>query len=177
MNYERKDSVNIDEYIRMITLKTAALLACSCKTGALIAHANETEANLIYDFGKNMGIAFQLHDDILDVYGDELKFGKQTGGDIIANKKTFVLLKALEMASGIQLAELNRWISAKDFDPMEKVMAVKDIFSSLEIREASEKKMNDFFEQSMRSLDRINVPEDRKTILRSFAQVLMVREV
>lgn len=177
MNYERKDSVSIDEYIRMISLKTAVLLACSLKTGALIAHANETDATHIYDFGKNMGIAFQLHDDILDVYGDEQKFGKQTGGDIIANKKTFLLLKALETASGVQLRELNQWISAEDFDSQEKVMAVKNIFSSLEIRETSEKKMNSFFEQSMRSLDRINVTEERKTVLRSFAKALMVREV
>lgn len=177
MNYEVQESVTIDEYIQMISLKTAALLACSLKTGALISNAGETDANYVYDFGKNIGIAFQLHDDILDVYGDEQKFGKQAGGDIIANKKTILLLNALKAASGNQLSELKRWLSAKDVDPQEKVTAVKNIFSTLEIREASEKKMETFYHQAIRSLDQIRVPDENKIMLRNFAQLLMVREV
>src|SRR5258705_4360071 len=135
MNYESKESVSIDDYISMISLKTAALLACSLKTGALVAEADETDANHLSDFGKNIGIAFQLHDDLLDVYGDEQKFGKQVGGDILANKKTFLLLRALETASGKDLHELKYWLNAKDPDPEKKVKSVKEIFSSLRVNE------------------------------------------
>ncbi len=176
MNFESEDAVTIESYIHMISLKTAVLLACSLKTGALIAGADKTNANHVYDFGKNIGIAFQLHDDILDVYGDEQKFGKQTGGDILANKKTFLLLKALETANGNALQELNQWLNKKEFDPEKKVKAVKEIFSSLKIREAAEKKMDDFFQQAIHSLDAITVPEEKKSMLRNFAEKLMVRE-
>ncbi len=176
MNYESKKSVTIDEYIHMISLKTAVLLACSLKTGALIADSNKTDANHLYDFGKNIGIAFQLHDDILDVYGDEQKFGKQSGGDIVSNKKTFLLLKALETATGNSLQELKRWLSMKEFDSQKKVEAIKEIFSSLKIRETAEQKMDEYFQQAVRSLDFIKVPEERKTVLRNFAGKLMVRE-
>jgi geranylgeranyl diphosphate synthase type II len=177
MNYESTDAVTIHEYIDMITLKTAVLLACSLKTGAIIADANEADADHLYDFGKNIGIAFQLHDDILDVYGDETRFGKQTGGDILANKKTFLLLKALETATGATLQELKRWLSLKEFNPREKVGAIKDIFSFLKVREEAEKKMGDFFHKAKLSLDMINVPEERKSVVGAFAENLMVRVV
>lgn len=176
MNYESENSVSIAQYISMITLKTAALLACSLKTGALVAGANDSAANHLYDFGKNIGIAFQLHDDMLDVYGDEQKFGKQIGGDILANKKTFLLLKAMESATGGDLQELQRWISMKDFDSKKKIAAIKEIFFSLKIREAAAIKMDEFFQQAIRSLDLVSVPEERKKVLRDFAEMLMVRE-
>ena len=177
MNYETKESVTIDEYIKMISLKTAALLACSLKTGAFISDADETEANHLYNFGKNIGIAFQLHDDILDVYGDEQKFGKQTGGDLVSNKKTFLLLKALEVATGNNQQELQGWMAMKEFDSQKKIEAIKEIFSSLQIRERAEQKMDEFFQQAIGSLDLIHVPEKRKTVLRNFVGKLMVREV
>lgn len=176
MNYETKPAVTINEYIHMIGLKTAVLVACSLKTGALIADASETDANHLYDFGKNIGIAFQLHDDMLDVYGDEQKFGKQTGGDILANKKTFLLLKALETAADKDAEELKRWIGMKEFDSRKKIEAVKEIFSSLKIREATEEKMGEFFQQAIQSLNLISVSEERKTVMRNFAEKLMVRE-
>jgi geranylgeranyl diphosphate synthase type II len=176
MNYETMQSVSIHEYIDMISLKTAALLACSLKTGALIAEASEKDASHIYDFGKNIGIAFQLHDDILDVYGDEQKFGKQSGGDILANKKTFLLLQAIECAHGKNLEELKYWIAAHDFNPVEKITAVKEIFSSLRIREAAEDAMEAYFQKAVSSFDQIDVPEERKSVLRTFAEKLMVRE-
>ncbi len=177
MNYESEDDVSIDQYLRMITLKTAVLLACSLKTGAMIAGANETDSTHLYNFGKNIGIAFQLHDDILDVYGDEQKFGKQIGGDILSNKKTFLLLKALETSTEKDLEELRRWLTMKEFDSQKKITAVKEIFSSLKIREAAEKKTDEFFQEAIRSLDLITVPEERKTQLRNFSEKLMVREV
>ena len=160
----------------MIKLKTATLLACSLKTGALVAGAAVTDASHLYDFGKNIGIAFQLHDDMLDVYGDEQKFGKQIGGDILANKKTFLLLKALEIATGNNARELNRWLNMKEFTPEKKIEAVKEIFSSLKIREAVENKMDNFFQQAILTLNLISVPEERKKILRGFTEMLMVRE-
>jgi len=143
----------------------------------MIAGADETDSNRIYEFGKNIGIAFQLHDDLLDVYGDENKFGKQTGGDIIANKKTFLLLKALEQATGKNLSVLKRWLSLKSFDAQEKVTAIKEIFSSLKIREASELKTDSYFQKALQALDQINVPEENKSALKNAAGVLMVREV
>jgi len=176
MNYESENSVSIEQYISMIKLKTAALLACSLKTGALVAGATETEADHLYAFGKNIGIAFQLHDDMLDVYGDEQKFGKQIGGDILANKKTFLLLKAIETATGVNANELKRWINMKEFNPHEKITAVKEIFSSLKIREAVENKMEHFYQQAVITLDLVSVPEERKKVLREFAETLMVRE-
>jgi geranylgeranyl diphosphate synthase type II len=177
MNYESMESVTIDEYIHMISLKTAALLACSLKTGALISNADAVAANHLFDFGKNIGIAFQLHDDILDVYGDEQKFGKQTGGDLVSNKKTFLLLKALATATGNNRQELKRWLAMKEFDSQEKIKALKEIFSALRIREDAEQKMDEFFQQATRSLDRISIPEERKMVLRNFAGKLMLREV
>jgi len=177
MNYESTDAVTIDEYIRMISLKTAALLACSLKTGALIAGSAPGDAELLYRFGLNIGIAFQLHDDLLDVYGDEQKFGKQAGGDILANKKTFLLLKATEKADGKNLAELKKWMASTQHDPAKKIEGVKEIYSALGIQEEAGKKMDEFFDQAMHSFDRIHVPENRKAMLRNFAEKLMVREV
>ncbi|MCX6291068.1 MAG: polyprenyl synthetase family protein [Bacteroidetes bacterium] len=176
MNYETKTQATLEEYIHMITLKTAVLVGCSLKTGAIIAGADEHDRDHLYEFGKNIGVAFQLHDDILDVYGDEQKFGKQTGGDIIANKKTFLLLKALEVAGTEELKELKRWLAMKEFDKRKKVEAVKDIFSSLHVRSAAEKKMDEHFQLAIQSLNRVNVSEERKMALRIFSEKLMVRE-
>lgn len=179
MNFEQRNDVTVDEYIHMITLKTSALLAGSLKIGALMADAAEENLQLIYSFGRNMGIAFQLQDDILDVYGDRYKVGKQTGGDILANKKTFLLLKALELAKGDTLTRLNHWLSLtpKEADVQkQKILTVKEIYSTLNVKELAEKEMNLFYEAALGDLDKINVEESHKKYLKEFADQLMVRE-
>ena len=176
MTFQHAVDVSIAQYLQMIELKTAALLACSLKTGALIANTSQENASLIYEFGRNLGIAFQLHDDILDVYGDEEKFGKQTGGDIIANKKTYLLLSALELASNAQSAELNRWLSLTSFEGKEKVAAVKNIFQSLGVKERTEEKMESYYEKAIAALHSLKADESKKEQLFQFASALMLRQ-
>jgi geranylgeranyl diphosphate synthase, type II len=176
MTFQSTGDVSIQQYLTMIELKTAALLACSLKTGALIASTTEENAQLIYEYGNNLGIAFQLHDDILDVYGDEEKFGKQCGGDILANKKTFLLLKALELASPAQTNELNRWIAARDFDGKEKVAAVKTIFQALGVKEKAEEEMENFYRKAVNALEYVQTDEQDKKLLFEFAGSLMQRQ-
>ena len=141
MSFEQRGNVSIDEYLNMIRLKTAVLLGGTLKIGAIIGGATPADAQLLYDFGVNLGIAFQLQDDILDVYGDPDKFGKQVGGDIISNKKTYLLIKALELAKDTQSTELNNWITVQEFANQEKVSAVTDIYNQLQIRSHSEEAM------------------------------------
>ncbi|HRH66671.1 MAG TPA: polyprenyl synthetase family protein [Bacteroidia bacterium] len=176
MNFESRNDVSIPEYINMILLKTAVLLACSLEIGAILAGADARQSELIYDFGKNLGIAFQLHDDILDVYADSTKFGKQVGGDILANKKTFLLLTALAKTKGEQQAELKEWLSKKEYTASEKINAVKSIYESLHIREAAEEEMGKYFFAAMKSFDKIAADENHKKILRRWAEELMQRE-
>src|ERR1700712_847762 len=142
MEFESRDVVDIDEYITMIRLKTAVVLGVALKIGALIGGAPQQDADLLSRFGEQLGVAFQLQDDILDVYGDPEKFGKQVGGDIISNKKTYLLIKALELADEKQLGDLNYWLNVADFDAAEKVAAVKGIYNQLSIREQAEAEMN-----------------------------------
>lgn len=181
MNFEKRNNVSIAEYIKMIELKTAVLLAASLKTGAIIAGAHTEAASHIYHFGRNIGIAFQLQDDILDVYADE-SFGKQVGGDIVSNKKTFLLLKALELANRYQKEELENWIFAKTFNPAEKVEAVKQIFSFLNIRQLAEKEMDKYYELGLKHLEKIaeidpGINLDVLSDLKGFAENLMSRKV
>ncbi|WP_448698941.1 polyprenyl synthetase family protein [Mucilaginibacter sp. AW1-3] len=176
MNFESRDTVAVDEYINMIRLKTAVLLGGLMKIGALIAGASDKEATLLYNFGEQLGIAFQLQDDILDVYGDPEKFGKQVGGDILSNKKTYLLIKALELAKGDNLTQLNYWLAATDFDATEKVNAVKSIYAALNIRGQAENEMNKYARSAMQSFEAINLPAERKAILKEFADQLLVRE-
>jgi geranylgeranyl diphosphate synthase, type II len=176
MNFELRDEVSIAEYIEMIRLKTAVLLGGALKIGALIGEASETDAQHLYEFGENLGIAFQLQDDILDVYGDPEKFGKQVGGDIISNKKTFLLITALALAKGDVLNELNHWLSLKEFNPEEKVMAVRAIYDQLGIRALSEAKMQAYAEKSITEFNLINVPEENKGVLLEFAEMLVERQ-
>lgn len=176
MNFERRAQVSIPEYLEMIKLKTAVLLGGALKIGALIGQATEKDAQNLYNFGVNLGIAFQLQDDILDVYGDPEKFGKQVGGDIISNKKTFLLIKALELAKGETADKLNHWLNLKTFDPKEKVKAVKSIYDSLGIRQLSEKLMNDFAHKAYQALDEIHLAESQKKTLNDFAALLIQRE-
>lgn len=176
MNFEQQVDVKIDAYINMIRLKTAVLLGGALKIGALTGGASLTDADLLCNFGEHLGIAFQLQDDILDVYGDPDKFGKQVGGDIISNKKTYLLIKALELAGANEKQTLDHWINATEFDPFEKVTAVTGIYDSLNIRQYAEQAMQTFADKAFEALDWISLPEDRKQYLRNFADGLMVRE-
>ena len=176
MSFEQRDNVIIDEYLNMIRLKTAVLLGGTLKIGAIIGGAALADAQLLYDFGVNLGIAFQLQDDILDVYGDPDKFGKQVGGDIISNKKTYLLIKALELAKDHRAHELNNWLTLQLFDVSEKVSAVTGIYNELQIRKYAEEAMHTFADKAFKALDDINLPEERRQYLRQFADSLLVRE-
>ncbi|HTN19797.1 MAG TPA: polyprenyl synthetase family protein [Pelobium sp.] len=176
MNFETQEQVSIDEYLEMIRLKTAVLLGGALKIGALIGSADSKNADLLYQFGENLGLAFQLQDDILDVYGDPEKFGKQVGGDIISNKKTFLLIKALELAKGNDLLKLQSWIGKKDFVANEKVEAVKALYNQLNIRKLSEEIMQQYAKSALDAFDKIDVPIENKKTLLSFAEMLVERE-
>lgn len=176
MNFEQLAAVKMDAYINMIRLKTAVVLGGALKIGALIAGANQKDAELIYAFGEDLGIAFQLQDDILDVYGDPEKFGKQVGGDILSNKKTYLLINALETADESQLQELNSWLQLTNFDAVKKVSAVKNLFDRMEIREKAEQEMNLYAQRAMQSLKDLPLQEIQKSQLFEFADMLLVRE-
>lgn len=179
MNYESMTKVSIQQYIKMIELKTAVLLGGALKIGAAIGGAREEDAQRLYDFGKHIGIAFQLQDDILDVYADAAKFGKQKGGDIIANKKTYLLLKAIEMAESNRYMkeELHQWIAAPQFDAKEKIEAVINIYNFLNVKELARTEMQKHYELALTFLKDIPVSESKKQMLISFAESLMVREM
>jgi geranylgeranyl diphosphate synthase type II len=176
MNFETMSSVTEEDYINMIRLKTAVLLGFSLQFGAMLAGASEASTKALYKFGVDIGIGFQLKDDLLDVYADQEKFGKQVGGDIISNKKTFLLLKALELANEEQKTQLTQWIDEKEFDSAEKVEAVTAIYDQIGIKELTLAKMYEYFNKGFESLDKIEVAEERKTGLKSFAQYLIERD-
>lgn len=176
MNFEQRNNVGIDEYLNMIRLKTALLLGGALKIGALIGGADEKNAALLAEFGEQLGIAFQLQDDILDVYGDPDKFGKQVGGDIISNKKTYLLIKALELAKDNHAMELHRRINALEFDAKEKVDAITSIYNELGVRKQAEEAMQNHAEKAYEALKAISVSEEQKQQLRGFADGLLVRE-
>jgi geranylgeranyl diphosphate synthase type II len=179
MSFENRDDVTIAEYEHMITLKTAVLLGAALKIGAIIAGAAEAQAQELYDFGKCIGIAFQLQDDILDVYGNAATFGKQVGGDIVANKKTFLLIKALERLDNANLKEL-QWLISPDASALpvfEKINAVTAIYNTQGIKELARQEMDAYYEKAMQHLAAIDLPEERKIPLRQLAESLMIREV
>lgn len=176
MNFESRSEVAEQEYLDMILLKTAALLGFSLELGAILAGAEEKSATLIRDFGINIGIGFQLKDDLLDVYADKEIFGKQVGGDIIANKKTFLLIKAMENANREHEEQLYSWLMKEDtYDSQEKVKAVTGIYNELNVKNLAEQKMNEYFDAGFAALDNIQVPEEKKFQLRSFAENLIDR--
>lgn len=174
MDFERSSAVGIDEYLHMIRLKTSVLLGAALKMGTILAGANETDAQLIYDFGVDVGIAFQLQDDILDVYGDPGQFGKQRGGDILANKKTYLLLKALEMADTKTRSELDKWL-ADHSQPPEKIEQITAIYDTLGVRGEVETAKQLHIKQAFTSLDSVRVESNRKTPLRALAYTLLNR--
>ncbi len=174
MDLETMEHVKVEDYLKMIELKTAVLLACSLKVGALVAEANEADADLLYDFGIYMGMGFQLMDDVLDVFGDSEKVGKQPGGDILADKKTYLLLDALQRGDATQKAELNKWIGTKT-NGATKIEAVKAVYKQLDIEGRARNKAEEFFSKADHLLDAVTVEKERKHNLREYAQLLKNR--
>lgn len=175
MEFESKEKVTEAQYINMIRQKTAVLIGFSLELGAILAGASVADRLALYQFGVNIGIGFQLKDDLLDVYGDQKKFGKQVGGDIISNKKTFLLIKALEMAKGKEKADLTKWLKAKKFDKRKKVKAVTAIFNQLSIEKVATNKVNNYFKKGLTSLDQLTVPARQQAELKKFVLNLMAR--
>lgn len=176
MNFEEEASVTVNEYLAMIRLKTAVLLGFSLELGALMVGMPEPDRKQLYEIGVKMGIGFQLMDDLLDVYADQTKFGKQVGGDIISNKKTFLLIKAQELATGEQKTALTKWLNKAPFDPAEKVAAVTRIYDTLDIKSITTRLMNGYFDEAFRQLETLDVNPEGKEVLRNFASQLMKRE-
>ncbi len=176
MDFETRTDVTEDEYIEMIRLKTSVLLACSLKIGAILAGAPDEDADNLYKFGEQMGLAFQLQDDYLDVYGDPSVFGKAVGGDILCNKKTYMLINAFNRADASRRAELIRWVTVKDYDPKEKIAAVTAIYDNVGIRKVAEEKIGYYFAQSRKYLAKVNVPDERKAVLDAYTDKMMTRK-
>jgi geranylgeranyl diphosphate synthase type II len=174
MEFENRSDVSIPEYIDMIRLKTAVLLGGAMKLGAIVAKAKPEEADLIYTFGENLGIAFQLQDDILDVFGDPEKFGKQIAGDIIANKKTFLLLKLQELLSKDDQTKLTDQFTNKNLE--EKIKNITDLYHSYKIRELATQEMKSYLDKAFTALNKITAQESRKSEIITLAQELMSRE-
>ncbi|MDP4185186.1 MAG: polyprenyl synthetase family protein [Bacteroidota bacterium] len=175
MDFESEPLVSIDDYINMIRLKTAVLLACSLKSGALAACAPEEDTELLYQFGINIGLAFQLQDDLLDTFGDKKVFGKNIGGDILCNKKTYLLLQALNVSEGRKKKELLDWISRKEYIPQEKIESVTSIYNDLNIKHITEEKIDAYHRQAINDLNRVRVPEFRKEQLFNLTSEMMRR--
>ena len=176
MDFEHRNDVREEEYIEMIRLKTSVLLACATKIGAILADASAQDADNIYRFGEQMGLAFQLQDDFLDVYGDTKVFGKAIGGDIVSNKKTYMLINAFNRADAAQRAELERWIEAKDFDAKEKIAAVTRIYNEIGIDRLAMEKIKFYFNESKKYLDAVSVAPERKAELAKYTAEMMKRQ-
>lgn len=174
MEFEHRNDVTEKEYLKMIRLKTAVLLAGALKIGAIIGGANDQDASRLYDFGINIGLAFQLKDDLLDVYGDAKTFGKQIGGDILCNKKTFLLINALRYADLQQRNELNHWLAATDYNPQEKIAAVTALYDATGVKFLTEQRMDQYLDKALQLLDELHRSE-RTSQLASLAQRLMNR--
>ena len=176
MDFETRNDVREEEYIEMIRLKTSVLLACALKTGAIMADASEADQQALYKCGEQIGLAFQLQDDLLDVYGDPEVFGKAIGGDITSNKKTYMLINAINRATPQQREELMRWIAARDFDRREKIAAVTHLYDAIGIRQLCEEKINFYFQEATKFLDKVSVSEERKQQLRQYMAEMMHRD-
>ncbi len=175
MQFESRESVSEAEYVEMIKLKTSVLLAACLKTGALIGGATKKDADYLYDFGINLGLAFQLKDDWLDVYSDPNVFGKKTGGDIVENKKTYLLIKALEKANKEQMETLRFWMQKKEFIEAEKIEAIKNIYYDLDIGNLTLKKASEYSKMAFNCLDKVNVSDDKKINLIELGENLLER--
>lgn len=176
VEFENRNDVREEEYIEMIRLKTSVLLACACKVGAIMASAPAEDIENLYKFGEKLGLAFQLQDDLLDVYGNPAVFGKNIGGDITSNKKTYMLINAVNRANPSQREQLLKWIDAKEFDRNEKVNAVTELYNEIGIRELCEQKIEEYYQESLVYLAKVKVPEERKAELKAYAAEMMKRQ-
>ncbi len=176
MNFEIRHQVSEDEYLDMIRQKTSVLLGFALEIGAILAGATEKNQKLIRNFGLNLGIGFQIKDDLLDVYGDAQKFGKQIGGDIIANKKTFLLIQALQNAKNETAEQLKHWLALENFDKLEKIQAITQIYNQLEIRTLTEEKMNNYFQKSFEALAQMDLDDEKRIVLKTFAEQIIYRD-
>ncbi len=176
MDFEQRPEVSEAEYLNMIRLKTAVLIGACLKSGAIVGGANETDANHLYDFGVNFGLAFQIMDDLLDVYGSAETFGKNIGGDILCNKKTYLLTRALELATGSLKQELLYWINNNTGEPQQKISAVTEIYNQLNIKSLCEEKMNFMYSQALHSFHLVNITTEKKKTLLDLVNLLMKRE-
>jgi geranylgeranyl diphosphate synthase, type II len=177
VDFETRDDVSIPEYLKMIQYKTAVLVAAAMKMGAIVAETSQENADLIYDFGLNLGLAFQLQDDYLDAFGDPETFGKQVGGDIIENKKTYLYLKAVEFASASEKQQLLQLFSIHPSDNKDKIKDVKEIFNTTGASKATQQAIQDFTLKAFATLDKIGIDNEKKEKLKSFGENLMGRKV
>ena len=176
MDFETRTDVREEEYIEMIRLKTSVLLACATKIGAILGDAPEADCANLYKFGEQIGLAFQLQDDFLDVYGDPVVFGKAIGGDITSNKKTYMLINVLNHADDRQRDELMGWITATEFDRQEKIAAVTNLYNQIGIDRMARERIEYYFAEASKYLDAVALPEERKAQLRAYADEMMKRE-
>ena len=176
VEFEKRNDVTEDEYIEMIRLKTSVLLACACKVGAIMAAAPAEDIENMYKFGEKLGLAFQLQDDLLDVYGNPAVFGKNIGGDITSNKKTYMLINAFNRATPAQRDELTKWVEAKEFDRNEKVAAVTNLYNEIGIRELCEQKIEQYYQESLVYLAKVSVSDERKAEIKAYAAEMMKRQ-
>jgi len=180
MNFETRDDVSLDEYLKMIEFKTAVLLGCSLEMGARIGGGSPEDAKHLYEFGRNVGLAFQMQDDLLDTYGDPEKFGKKVGGDIIQNKKTYLVLRALELGGEDDKNELNalmQTVTKTEAEENVKIEKVRAIFNRLEVKKYAEELKNEYQKTAFDHLAAVNAADERKEILKVTAEGLLVREV
>jgi geranylgeranyl diphosphate synthase type II len=177
MNFETRSQVSVDEYVEMIRLKTSVLIGLSMELGAILAQQSNLVSSQCYKIGELIGIGFQLKDDLLDVYGDPEKFGKQPGGDILANKKTYLLIRALELATGETKIELSNWLSNTNPNPTLKVEAVTAIYTSLGVKEETEALIKKYFDEAFTKMSALNIAEEKKQSLLKFMNGLVDREV
>ncbi len=177
INFEKRNDVSIPEYLNMIKLKTAVLLAAALQMGATGANASDEDAKHLYEFGLNIGLAFQIQDDILDTFGNEDTFGKKVGGDIVQNKKTYLYLKTMELLQNNEAEELYTLYNSTENDEEIKVAKVKNFFNLVNVRSEAERLQNDYFQKGIAHLAAVSVSEERKAILRSIAEDLMIRKV
>ncbi len=176
MDFENRNDVTEMEYIEMIRLKTSVLLACATKMGGLLADADSTDAENLYQFGEKIGLAFQLQDDFLDVYGDTKVFGKAIGGDIVSNKKTYMLINAIAMANEKQKKTLMGWIEMQNPEPKDKIAAVTEIYNEIGINKMAIEAIRHYFNEGLKFLDAVNVPLERKQNLLDYTRELMNRQ-
>jgi geranylgeranyl diphosphate synthase type II len=176
MEFETREDVTEAEYVEMIRLKTSVLLACATRMGAILADASEADCAALYSFGEQVGLAFQLQDDFLDVYGNEKTFGKKIGGDILCGKKTYLLINTYLRANDAQRAELKRWLDDTQAVPQEKITAVTRIYDVVGMPQLCREKIDEYFDKARICLERVALPEERKAELWKFAQSLVNRQ-